>query len=201
MRKRVLLGMYDQQKLISVCAPAQSIRSRCKYAPILCAYILTTHVLSVRPIIARCNELCAPFNRFQLFNKDDRVVLNIFVCSGTVNYNAGGTGNDQGFPRSLVAVVRRGGGGSGSQRLNVSWTKHMKFSLFAVSFFPITKKRKRLQSIAGLTDRHFQSPAERSRTRTRNLMYSNRASVITLDCMSEINCKRWNKQCFWHLTF
>ena len=111
MRKRVLLGMYDQQKLISVCAPAQSIRSRCKYAPILCAYILTTHVLSVRPIIARCNELCAPFNRFQLFNKDDRVVLNIFVCSGTVNYNAGGTGNDQGFPRSLVAVVRRGGGG------------------------------------------------------------------------------------------
>ena len=30
------------------------------------------------------------------------------VCSGTVNYTAGGTGKGQDFPRSLVAV---GGGG------------------------------------------------------------------------------------------
>ena len=40
-----------------------------KYAPFLCAYILTAHVLSVRPIIARFNDFCALFNRFQLFKK------------------------------------------------------------------------------------------------------------------------------------
>ena len=125
MRKRVLLHMCGQQKLISAYAPAQSNWSRCKHAPILCAYILTTHVLFVRPIIARCNEFCAPFNRFQLFKKDGRVVLN-----GCVQRN-----------REL----------------------------------------------------------HRRRIRTRNLMYSNRASVITWDCMSEINCKQSN--CSWHLTF
>ena len=108
------------------------------------------------------------------------------MCSGTVNYTAGGTGKGQGFPRSLVAVVAGGGGGgSGVQRPNVSWTKHMKygdnFSLFAASFFPIIKKRKGNYPQLG-----FQSPAERSRIRTRNLMYSNRASVINSDYMSEI---------------
>ena len=108
-----------------------------------------------------------------------------------MNYTAGGTGKSQGFPRSLVAVGV--GGGSGGQRPNVSWSKHIKyganFSLFAASFFPITQK-KRQPSTAGLTDRHFQSPAEQSRIRTRNLMYSNRASISTWDCMSEINCKQ-----------
>ena len=141
MKKWVLLHMCGQQKLNSACAAAQSNRSRCKYAPILCAYILTTHVLSVGPIIARCNEFCAPFNRFQLFKKDGRVVLNSCVQR---NYTAGGTGQGQGFPRSVVAVGVEGG--SGGQRPNVSWTKHMKyganFCLFAASFFPITQKRK-----------------------------------------------------------
>ena len=107
MRKRVLLGMCGQQKLILTCAHAQSNRSRCKYAPILCAYILTIHVLSVLPIIARCYEFCAPFNRFQSYKKDGRVVLNCCMQRGTVNYTASGTGKGQGFPRSLVAV---GGG-------------------------------------------------------------------------------------------
>ena len=60
------------------------------------------------------------------------------------------------------------------------------FSLFAALFLPITQKKKRQKSTAGLTERHFQSPAEQSRIRTHNLMYSNRASVITWDCMSEL---------------
>ena len=40
-----------------------------------------------------------------------------------MNYTACGTGKGQGFPHSLVAV---GGRGSGGQRPDVSWTKHMK---------------------------------------------------------------------------
>ena len=60
--------------------------------------------------------------------------------------------------------------------------------------FPYNPEKKRQPSTAGLTERHFQSPAERSRIRTRNLMYSNQASVITWDCMSEINCKQ--SKCF-----
>ena len=90
-------------------------------------------------------------------------------------------------------------GGSGGQRPNVTWTKHMKyganFSLFAASFFPISQTKKRQPSTVGLTERHFQSPAERSRIWTHNLMYSNRASVIIWDCMSEINCKQ--RKCFF----
>ena len=35
------------------------------------------------------------------------------MCSGTVNYTAGGTGKGQDFPRSLVAVGGGGGGGGG----------------------------------------------------------------------------------------
>ena len=121
------------------------------------------------------------------------------MCSGTVNYTAGGTGTGQGFPPSLVAVrVGGGGGGSGGQRPNVSWTKHMKLRSQYLSLccliLPYNRERKRQPSTAGLTERHFQSPAERSQIRTRNLMYSNRASVITLDCMSEINCKQ--SKCF-----
>ena len=68
------------------------------------------------------------------------------------------------------------------------------FSLFAYN-----PEKKRQPSTAGLTERRFQSPAERSQIRTRNLMYSNQASLITLDCMSEINCKQ--SKCFRHLTF
>ena len=114
------------------------------------------------------------------------------MCSVTVNYTTGGTGKGQGFPRSLVAI-----GGQWGQRPNVSWTKHMKyganFSLCCL-ILPYNPEKKRQPSTAGLTERHFQSPAERSRIRTRNLMYSNRASVITWDYMSEINCKQ--SKCF-----
>ena len=41
-----------------------------------------------------------------------------------MNYTAGGTGKGQGFPRSLVAVGRGGGGGGvvRGQRPNVFWT-------------------------------------------------------------------------------
>ena len=62
-----------------------------------------THVLSVWPIIARCYAFCVPFNGFQSYKKDGRVVLNSCVQRNR-NYNAGGTGKDQGFPCSLVAV-------------------------------------------------------------------------------------------------
>ena len=58
------------------------------------------------------------------------------VCSGTVNYTAGGIG--KGFPGSLVAV-----GGSLCSGPNVSLTKNMKcgayFSLLAAPFFPDSK--------------------------------------------------------------
>ena len=67
------------------------------------------------------------------------------------------------------------------------------FSLFAASFF-YNPEKKRQPSTPGMIERHFHSPAERSRIRARNLMYSNRASVITWDCMSEINCKQ--SKCF-----
>ena len=60
------------------------------------------------------------------------------MCSGTVNYTAGGTGKGQGFPRSLAAVGGGGGGGgSGGQMPNVSWTKHMKYGAnFSLSLLP-----------------------------------------------------------------
>ena len=54
--------------------------------------------------------------------------------------------------------------GSGGQRPTVSWTEHMKggarSSLFAALFFPDSKRH---PSSALLTDRHFESPADRSR--------------------------------------
>ena len=50
------------------------------------------------------------------------------------------------------------------------------FSPFAVLLFLIKN--------VGLTERHFQSPAERSRI---NLMFYNRACLITWDCASDIN--------------
>ena len=105
-----------------------------------------------------------------------------------MNYTAGGTGKGQGFPRSLVAVGGGGEGGVGSEAkciLDKAYEIWRKFSLLAASVFPMTQR-----ITAGLTERHFQSPAERSRIRTRNFMHSNRAYVITWNCMSEINCKQ-----------
>ena len=151
MRKRVLLGMCgQQQKLISACAPVLSNRSHCKFAPILCAYILTTRVLSVRPIIAKCNELCAQFNRFQLFKKDGEVVLNSCV-QGTVNYTAGGTGKCQGFPHSLVAV----GGQWGSEAqliVDKAYEIRIQFLSLCCLILPYNPEKKRQPSTAGLTD-------------------------------------------------
>ena len=118
------------------------------------------------------------------------------VCSGTVNYTAGGTGKGQDFPRSLVAVG--GGGGQwGSEAqciLDKAYEIRSQFLSICCRILPYNPEKKRQQSTAGLTKRRFQSPAERSRIRTRNFMYSNRASVITWDCMFEIHCKQ--SKCF-----
>ena len=112
-----------------------------------------------------------------------------------MNYTAGVIGKGQDFPRSLVVV---GGEQWGGQRPNVPWTKHMKYGANFLSLccliLPYNIEKKWQPSTAGLTERHFQSPAERYLIRTRNFMYSNRASVITWDCMSEINCKQ--SKCF-----
>ena len=68
----------------------------------------------------------------------------------------------------------------------LSWAEHMKggacSSLFAALFFPYSKRH----PSTAITERHFQSPADRSWIRTRNLMYYSRASLITWDCASEI---------------
>ena len=61
--RTVLIRQTGDGKKVFMCSLIGAVAS------ILCAYILTTHVLSVRLIIARCNEFCAPFNRFQLFKK------------------------------------------------------------------------------------------------------------------------------------
>ena len=106
-----------------------------------------------------------------------------------MNYTAGGTDKGQGFPRSLVAV----GGQWGSEVrciLDKAYEIRSQFLSLCCLILRYNPEKKRQPSTDGLTERHFQSPAERSRIRTRNLMYSNRASVITWDCMSEINCKR-----------
>ena len=117
------------------------------------------------------------------------------MCSRTVNYTAGGTGKGQGFPPSLVAV---GGGGQWGSEFQCILDKaheiRSQFLSLCCLILPYNPETKRQPSTAGLTERHFKSPAERSRIRTRNLMYSNRASVITLDCMSEIKCKQ--SKCF-----
>ena len=180
------MGTCGQQKLISACAHAQSNRSRCKYAPILCAYILTTRVLSVRPTIARCNEFCAPFNRFQLFKKDGRVVLNSCVQRNRELHH-------RGFPRSLVAVGGVEGGQWRSEAqciLDKASEIRSQFLSLCCLILPYNQEKKSHPSAAGLTERHFQSPAERSWIRNRIHMYFNRASVITWDCMSEINGKQ-----------
>ena len=85
--------------------------------------------------------------------------------------------------QSLVAL-----GAVGGQWPTVSWTEHMKgearSSFFAALFFSDSKRH---PATAAITERHFESPADLSQIRTRNLMYYNRASLITWDCASEID--------------
>ena len=82
-----------------------------------------------------------------------------------------------------------GGGGAEAQCiLDKAYKMRSQFLSLCCLILPYNPEKKRQPSTAGLTERHFQSPAERSRIRTRNFMYSNRASVITWECMSEINC-------------
>ena len=108
-----------------------------------------------------------------------------------MNYTDGGTGNGQGFPRSLVAVGWGGALGSEAQCiLDKAYEIRSQFLSLCCLILPYNQEKKRQPSTAGLTERHFQSPAEQSRIRTRNLMYSNRASVITWDCMSEITVNK-----------
>ena len=57
-------------------------------------------------------------------------------------------------------------------------------SLFAALFFSDSKRH---PASAAITERHFESPADRSRIRTRNLMYYNCASLITWEWASEID--------------
>ena len=100
-------------------------------------------------------------------------------------YSAGGIGKGNGFLQSLVAVNRAGGGGwglwNGVQRPTVSWTENMtggaRSSLFALYFFPDSKRHP--STVAITKEKHFQSLADRSRIRTRNPMYYNRASQST----------------------
>ena len=88
-----------------------------------------------------------------------------------------------------------GGGGSEAQcTLDKAYEIRSQFLSLCCFIFPNNSEKKRQPSTIGLTEKHFQSPAERSRIRTCNLMYSNRASVITWDCMSEVNCKQ--SKCF-----
>ena len=106
-----------------------------------------------------------------------------------MNYTAGGTGKGQDFPHSLVAV----GGQWGSEAqciLDKAYEIQSQFLSLCCLILPYNPEKKRQSSTAGLTERHFQLPAEWSR----NFMFSNRASVITWDCMSEINCKQ--SKCF-----
>ena len=109
------------------------------------------------------------------------------VRSVIVNNTAGGIGKSNGFLHSLVAerflfVCFFLGVGGRDQRPTVSLTEHMKggarSSLFAALFFPDSKKAS-ISTAAIKRNRYFQSPADRSRLRTRNLMYYNRASLST----------------------
>ena len=137
------------------------------------------HVLSVWLIIARCNEFCTLFNRFQSYKQDGRIVLNSCVQC-TVNYTAGCIGKGKSF---------LGSGSRGSDLRNpiylgqrIRTAEPISLSLSSHSS-PI---RKGHPSTAGLTERHFQSPAEQFRIRTHNLMHFNQAFLIIWDCASEI---------------
>ena len=101
------------------------------------------------------------------------------VCSGTINFTTGGIGKGKGFPGSLVAVGAVGVIGQMylGQRILISLSLLPHSSLI----------RKGNPSTAGLSETHFQLPAERSRIRTCNFMYYYGASLIIWDCVSEIN--------------
>ena len=103
-------------------------------------------------------------------------------------FDAGGIGKGQGFLRSLMAVGEQWGS-EAQCILDKAYKIRSQFLSLCCLILPNNPEKKRQPPSAGLTERHFQLPAERSRNRTHNLMYSNRASVITWDCMSEINCK------------
>ena len=97
-----------------------------------------------------------------------------------MNYIAGGIDKSKGFPHILV-VVRGGGGGGSEAQCILDREYEMPSPFLSLSAPP------RHPSTAGLTEKHLQSPAERSRSRIRNLMWHNQASPITWDCTSEIN--------------
>ena len=62
--------------------------------------------------------------------------------------------------------------------LDRAYERRSRSSLFAALFFPDSKGN---PSTAAITERQFQSPADRSRIRTRNLMYYTE-HLITWDC-------------------
>ena len=82
-------------------------------------------------------------------------------------------------------AVDGGGEQSGGQRPIVSWTEHMTGEA-RPSLLSFPKSKRHPSTAAKTKERHFQSPADRSWIRTRNLMYDNRASLITWYCASEI---------------
>ena len=131
-------------------------------------------------------EFYDPSNRFQSYQNDVSILLNGCVQRDlSVNYTAGVIGKSKGFPQSLVAVNWEGEQ-SGGQMPTVSLTEHMTGG--ARSSLLYLPDSKRHPSTAAITkERHFQSPANRSRIRTCNVMYYNPASLITWDCASEIN--------------
>ena len=69
-------------------------------------------------------------------------------------------------------------------RIIVHLACHTRSSLFAALFVSDSKRH---PATAVITERHFESPADRSRIRTHNLMYYDRASLITWDSASEID--------------
>ena len=70
--RTVLIKQTGDGKEVFMCSLIGAVAS------ILCAYILTTHVLSVQLIIARCNEF-APHSTDFGYLKRGRVVLNSCV--------------------------------------------------------------------------------------------------------------------------
>ena len=93
---------------------------------------------------------------------------------------------------------RRGQWGPQAQCiLDKAYEIRSQFLSLCCLILPYNTEKKRQPFTAGLTERQFQSPADRSRIRTRNIMYSNRAPVITWDCMSEINCKQSTVELQW----
>ena len=80
----------------------------------VCAYILTIHVLSVWPTIVKCNEFCNPKD-FIYQKKDGRVVLN-----GSVHWNRELHRRRDSKGKCFLYILVAGGGAGGA---NVSWTE------------------------------------------------------------------------------